>query len=161
MGHYDVASENLSTQTSKGVFMETPPRLVHLVKVFNMPGPRGLPQTFDVWDEMENEMLFNKQPAMSRRLLNKRGQTLGDTQRRESRGCRPPYPNLPRLESGSLKDQQIFSFRPNDTESVLIFKRRLRGGLRCGSSLFVLFLSPSGFIIMPIKREHNCIFSRL
>lgn len=108
MGHYDVASVNLSTHTSKGVFMETPPRLVHLVKVFNMPGPRGLPQTFDVWDEMENEMLFNKQPAMSRCLLNKRGQTLSDIQRRELRGCSSAVPKSTEAGVGILKRSTDF-----------------------------------------------------
>lgn len=61
---------NLSTQTSKGVFIETPTPPVHLVKVFSVLGPKGFAQTFDVWDEMENEMLFNKQPEMSECLLN-------------------------------------------------------------------------------------------
>lgn len=90
IGYYDVALVNLSTQTSKGVFIETPPLPVHLVKVFSVLGPRGLPQTFDVWDEMENEMLFNKQPAMSECLPNKKGQTLMEKQLQEKvRGCRP------------------------------------------------------------------------
>lgn len=81
---------NLSAQTSKGVFIETPPLPVHLVKVFSMLRPQGFPQTFDVWDEMENEMLFNKQPAMSKCLLNKKGQTLSEIQLRETeQGGRP------------------------------------------------------------------------
>lgn len=81
---------NLSAQTSKGGFIETPPEPVHLVMVFSMLRPRGLPQTFDVWDEMENEMLFNKQPAMSKCLQNKKGQTLSEIQLWETvQGCRP------------------------------------------------------------------------
>ena len=60
--------------------METPPLPVHLVKVLSMPRPQGSPKTFDVWDEMENEMLFNKLPAMSKGLLNKKRPTLREMQ---------------------------------------------------------------------------------
>lgn len=75
--------------------METPPLPVHLVKVFSMQRPPGFPQTFDVWDEMENEMLFNKQAAISKCLPNKKGQTLSEMQLRDTvKGCRPPGPNL-------------------------------------------------------------------
>lgn len=72
------------------MFIEAPLLPVYLVKVFSVLGPQGFPQTFDVWDEMKNEMLFNKQSGMSEYLLNKKGQTLGEVQLRDMvHGCRP------------------------------------------------------------------------
>lgn len=91
-GYYDVALVNLSTycRHQKGVFIEAPLLPVYLVKVFSVLGPQGFPQTFDVWDEMKNEMLFNKQFGMSECLLNKKGQTLGEVQLWDMvHGCRP------------------------------------------------------------------------
>lgn len=90
--------------TSKQVFIENPPLLVHLVKVFSMLGPQGFPQTFDVWDEMENEMLFNKQPEMSQCLQNKKRQTLIKIQLREmAQGYRP----YTQINMGSLERLNI------------------------------------------------------
>lgn len=90
ISYYDVALVNLSMHISKGVFIKTPPLPVHLVMIFSMLRPQGFPQTFDVWDEMENEMLFNKQPEMSQCLLNKKGQTLSEIQLRDTaQECRP------------------------------------------------------------------------
>lgn len=73
MGYYGAASVNLSTKTSKGAFTEATPLPAHLVKVFSELRARGFPQAFDVWDEMKNEMPFNKQTQLSEVFTEQKG----------------------------------------------------------------------------------------